>query len=256
MYRSSAAAAADDDDDDGNEYTNLSFTSASCCFLFIYSSLSISFSLPSLFHYTFIGSSYHTLRNQQKALTNPTSYPSGLNRGFPPSSDTSNAVGPNTGVEEVRSAAFAAYFNGNKDRKGDKKVLKAGYDDVRGVPPKGVKKAQRDWSYLDNLPDEASSIQKGHTDTGGHSMPTQHSHAVDHYDHEPNPALLSMCLLPSPLCIPMSGGDEYTNLCFCLSASCSFYSYTPHFLSPSPCLPHLTIHYIFPPLHCDDRDEV
>merc|ERR1711991_441038 len=33
--------------------------------------------------------------------------------------------------------------------------------------------------------------------------------------------------------------DEYTNLC--LSASCSFYSYLPHFPSPSPCLPYLTI---------------
>jgi hypothetical protein len=34
--------------------------------------------------------------------------------------------------------------------------------------------------------------------------------------------------------------DEYTNLC--LSASCPFYSYTPHFPSPSPSfLPYLTI---------------
>ena len=31
----------DDDDDDDDEYTNLSFTSASCCFLFIYSTPSI-----------------------------------------------------------------------------------------------------------------------------------------------------------------------------------------------------------------------
>ena len=36
----------DDGDDDDDEYTNLSFFSASCCFLFIYSSLSI-FHLPS-----------------------------------------------------------------------------------------------------------------------------------------------------------------------------------------------------------------
>ncbi len=38
---------------DGGEYTNL-YLSASCCFLFIYSSLSIFFSLPSLSHYTVI----------------------------------------------------------------------------------------------------------------------------------------------------------------------------------------------------------
>ena len=33
--------------------------------------------------------------------------------------------------------------------------------------------------------------------------------------------------------------EEYTNLY--LSASCSFYSYTLHFPSPSPCLPYLAI---------------
>ena len=34
--------------------------------------------------------------------------------------------------------------------------------------------------------------------------------------------------------------DEYANLSF-TSALCSLYSYTPHFPSPSPCLPYLTL---------------
>ena len=46
-------------------------------------------------------------------------------------------------------------------------------------------------------------------------------------------------------CYYDSDGEEYTNLSLSLSlslsASCSFDSYTPHFPSPSPCLPYLTI---------------
>ena len=39
--------------------------------------------------------------------------------------------------------------------------------------------------------------------------------------------------LPFLCCSTKTDDDEYTNLSF-FSASCSFYSYTPHFPSPSP----------------------
>ncbi len=42
--------------------------------------------------------------------------------------------------------------------------------------------------------------------------------------------------------MPCDDDDEYTNLSF-TSASCSFYSYTPHFSSPAPSFIMLTIHY-------------